>query len=393
MARIERSCCARSPIGATPSMHSATSMWSRPPEAWARLEGYLRLQIRSRLTSVVQSLTADAAALQAGIAADKDTRALRGELLRLRSRYTQVETILDFYGDAVNTRTNPKLAAVLRGLDVIAGDSLDAALKPLGLESPPVLVYLDKGLGAVDPASRRSPLGSRGPFSRGGREADTSQPRPSDCTPARGGSPGRVPDRMDGRAARRAQRGAPRGGRGSSARCGRRGPARSLPTCTRSSSAGGRRSSRSRTSSTARRLRSTGSCPATRIPSRSCGSCSTQPSAGLGSDPGRGTPWPRHGSSAIPQRRPGARAARSQPRRSPRSAIRRPLHEAIVHRVPRQPVTAARRSSACVPRRPRSICPHGGRLSRHVPLPRPTRVAARLHLPRDAGEHRSDPSR
>jgi hypothetical protein len=118
------------------------------PEAWARLEGYLRLQIRSRLTSVVQGLTADAAALQAGIAADKDTQALRGELLRLRSRYTQVETILDFYGDAVNTRTNPKLAAVLRGLDVIAGDSLDAALKPLGLESPPVLVYLDKGLGA-----------------------------------------------------------------------------------------------------------------------------------------------------------------------------------------------------------------------------------------------------
>jgi hypothetical protein len=118
------------------------------PEAWARLESYLRVQLRARLTSVVQGLEVEAAALQASVVAGKETAEVREQLLRLRGRYTQVETIVDFYGDAVNTRTNPQLAAVLRGLDVVAGDSLDAVLRPLGHESPPVLVYLDKGLGA-----------------------------------------------------------------------------------------------------------------------------------------------------------------------------------------------------------------------------------------------------
>ncbi len=69
-------------------------------------------------------------------------------MLALRRRYFQVETVLDFYGDAVGTRTNPHLAAVLRGLDTLAADSLDVILRPLGIEAPPTLVYLDKGLGA-----------------------------------------------------------------------------------------------------------------------------------------------------------------------------------------------------------------------------------------------------
>ena len=42
----------------------------------------------------------------------------------------------------------PTTAALLRGLDVLAADSMALALGPLGLESPPALVYLDKGLGA-----------------------------------------------------------------------------------------------------------------------------------------------------------------------------------------------------------------------------------------------------
>jgi hypothetical protein len=118
------------------------------PDAWARLEGYLRVQLRARLSAVVQGLEVEAVALEAAVAADKTTPETRAQLLRLRDRYSQVETVVDFYGDAINTRTNAKLAAVLRGLDVIAGDGLDAVLRSLGLESPPVLVYLDKGLGA-----------------------------------------------------------------------------------------------------------------------------------------------------------------------------------------------------------------------------------------------------
>jgi hypothetical protein len=59
-----------------------------------------------------------------------------------------VETTLDFYGDAVNTRTNPKLASILRALDLIAMRSMEAVLQPLGRQTPPVLTYIDKGLGA-----------------------------------------------------------------------------------------------------------------------------------------------------------------------------------------------------------------------------------------------------
>ena len=76
------------------------------------------------------------------------TALLRARLLRLRARYLQAETVMDFYGDALATRANPATAAVLRGLDTLASDSMDAVLRPLNLESPPALVYLDKGLGA-----------------------------------------------------------------------------------------------------------------------------------------------------------------------------------------------------------------------------------------------------
>src|SRR5262249_1341818 len=65
----------------------------------------------------------------------------------------QVETVLEFYGDAVGTRTNPRLGAILRGLDAIAGDSLDMILRRLDIDAPPAVVYLDKGLG---PSTLRS---------------------------------------------------------------------------------------------------------------------------------------------------------------------------------------------------------------------------------------------
>ena len=56
--------------------------------------------------------------------------------------------MIDFYAEAVNTRTTPTLGRLLRGLDSIAVDSMDVVLRPLGIEAPSVLTYLDKGLGA-----------------------------------------------------------------------------------------------------------------------------------------------------------------------------------------------------------------------------------------------------
>lgn len=116
------------------------------PEAWAALEDYLQRKVRSRLSDVVSVLVAESRALPRHRGSPDGVRAA---MLRLRTRYLQVETILDFYGDAVNSRTNSTLRGVLRGYDVLAGDSLAALLTRVGIEPPPALVYLDRGLGAA----------------------------------------------------------------------------------------------------------------------------------------------------------------------------------------------------------------------------------------------------
>ena len=116
--------------------------------AWAGLEDDLSTGLRNRLKGVVASLGLEAAALERAYVGEADTPRLRGRLLTLRARYLQLETVVDFFGDALATRANPTTAALLRGLDVLAADSMALALGPLGLESPPALVYLDKGLGA-----------------------------------------------------------------------------------------------------------------------------------------------------------------------------------------------------------------------------------------------------
>lgn len=121
------------------------------PAAWAALERYLDTQVRSRLRGIAFSVAREAdqllAAVLAAMSADDITR-LRQRLLGLRDRYLQAEMVIDFYGNAVNTRTTPRLGRLLRGLDSIAVDSMDALLRPVGLSSPQVLTYPAGGTGA-----------------------------------------------------------------------------------------------------------------------------------------------------------------------------------------------------------------------------------------------------
>lgn len=118
------------------------------PAAWEALERYLHEQVRRRLAGVTRSLRSEADNVAQLHGSGRSPQEVRRALLRLRSRYTRAETLLDFYGDAVSSRTNPELAQLLQGYDVIATDSMAAMLRPLGIESPPALVYQDKGLGA-----------------------------------------------------------------------------------------------------------------------------------------------------------------------------------------------------------------------------------------------------
>jgi hypothetical protein len=121
------------------------------PAAWASLEHYLGVALRQHLTRIVDRLRREVEALAADLRAADTTEELARVRLRLvafRRRYLQTETTLDFYGDAVNTRTSPGLAALLRACDLLAVQSMREVLEPLGKDVPPVLTYIDKGLGA-----------------------------------------------------------------------------------------------------------------------------------------------------------------------------------------------------------------------------------------------------
>ncbi|MEV7098133.1 hypothetical protein AB0M80_35365 [Amycolatopsis sp. NPDC051045] len=119
--------------------------------AWSSLEQYLGMTLRSYLAGVVDRLREAADTLAADVAKAQDEQQLamlRRRVLAFKQRVLQSETVLDFYGDAVNTRTSPRQAALLTACDLLAAQSMTAALRPLGHAAPPVLTYVDKGAGA-----------------------------------------------------------------------------------------------------------------------------------------------------------------------------------------------------------------------------------------------------
>jgi len=121
------------------------------PSAWAGLERYLGVALRQNLAEALTRLEQDTAVLRAQFNAAQtvdDLEHVHSQVVAFRRRYIQTETLVDFYGDAVNTRTNPEIAALLRACDEMAVRSMTQVLDPLGKTTPPVLTYVDKGLGA-----------------------------------------------------------------------------------------------------------------------------------------------------------------------------------------------------------------------------------------------------
>lgn len=121
------------------------------PAAWSSLERYLGVAIRRHLTEVVAQLGREATLLQAALTAAysaTDLSGVRRQLQAFRTRYMRVETTLDFFSDAINTRTSPKIAGYLRACDTLAHRSMAQLLDLLGKPTPVTLTYIDKGLGA-----------------------------------------------------------------------------------------------------------------------------------------------------------------------------------------------------------------------------------------------------
>lgn len=119
--------------------------------AWRSLEQYLGVALRRHLQEAAERLMRQAnvlvAQLQAAATA-AELEQLRVQVIRFRKRYLQVETALEFYGHAINSRTSPRLSGLLAACDFLAHMSIEAVLAPLRRDVPPVLTYVEKGLGA-----------------------------------------------------------------------------------------------------------------------------------------------------------------------------------------------------------------------------------------------------
>ena len=121
------------------------------PESWSHLERYLGLSLRKHLEGVIERLCAEADVLTSMARAAQSPTALRElqrRLLAFRHKFMRAETTLDFYADAINTRTSPHMSGLLRACDILAHRSMALLLDQLGHTTPVVLTYVDKGLGA-----------------------------------------------------------------------------------------------------------------------------------------------------------------------------------------------------------------------------------------------------
>ncbi len=120
--------------------------------AWHSIERETGSPLRQHVHRVVLDLLHlgddAAAAIDRARSGDGSIADAAREVQRFRRRYTQVDTTLDFLGDAVNSRTSPTLCTALSTLDDLAVASMAPVLAAANKPLPRVLVYQDKGTGA-----------------------------------------------------------------------------------------------------------------------------------------------------------------------------------------------------------------------------------------------------
>ena len=121
-------------------------------EAWRSVERDVGAPLRQQMYQTVEAMIAMGEATERLIAqARQDTSLVpkaAAAVMRFRRRYVQVDTTLDFLGDAVNSRTSAVLRTALSNLDDLAVASMTPVLSQAGKPVPRVLTYQDKGTGA-----------------------------------------------------------------------------------------------------------------------------------------------------------------------------------------------------------------------------------------------------
>jgi hypothetical protein len=120
--------------------------------AWQGLDATISNLLRQNLQMSVQRVITYANQLKAKLetASERNEmpRNLKPEVVELRNQYLKAEETIHFYTTAINSRTTPHIAALLRACDIICLRSMRAILLPLNRKSPYVLTYVDKGIGA-----------------------------------------------------------------------------------------------------------------------------------------------------------------------------------------------------------------------------------------------------
>jgi hypothetical protein len=116
-------------------------------ESWLAIERQSGAVLRPAMQKAVRELKLEASRLQEDLSRGQ-TDATTMHIQNLRRNYLRTETVLDFFADAINTRTSPRIANMLAAADLLAMQCMQNILIPLGHATPPVLTYIDKGLGA-----------------------------------------------------------------------------------------------------------------------------------------------------------------------------------------------------------------------------------------------------
>lgn len=122
------------------------------PGAWAGVDQALAIKIRTFLTQSITNLLLSGKQLQMQLDQASTEAALleiRKQVIRFRSQYVKCETTVHLYTDAINSRTTPQVAALLRACDALCAQSMQEVLSKVNNQPvPSVLTYIDKGLGA-----------------------------------------------------------------------------------------------------------------------------------------------------------------------------------------------------------------------------------------------------
>jgi len=117
-------------------------------EAWGRLERYLGMSLRRHLTGVIIGSMHRAACSWRWTARQERPGARRSAppAARIRAPVLRTERTLEFFADAINCRTNPQVAALLRACDRWPSQH-GAAARRDRQDAPPAVTYLGEGRG------------------------------------------------------------------------------------------------------------------------------------------------------------------------------------------------------------------------------------------------------